>query len=243
MAHLRCFECNIIDNTGSPTCPQCGGRLTPIMRVVIMPFVESGMEVSIEPEYRGLVEHQGELPLQHCIGCQTYITSETGALKLVSTQREQFFTLTGKMLPVLVKRQLDKLGFYEVPDVKSVDAIAEEAGDMPTELFVLIQNQLDPDFLFLPEINCFFFRYPDLDGRDEMTSSGFAFVKLSAFLLDNRENKIMSRGSGSGLAGFELPPGTSVTSDLDIDNNQQVQTLFNASETAVANLLIDMKMV
>jgi hypothetical protein len=243
MALLHCPKCDRDENPGAKFCSVCGGKLTPLMRVVIMPFVESGQEVGTDPRYQGLVEHEGALPSSLCIGCQMFISSDIDSLKLVSTQRDQYFTVTGKMLPALVKQRLDVLDFYQVPDTRSVDAIAEQAGDMPLELFLLIQEKLDPDFLFLPEVNCFFFRYPHPYGKDEISASGFAFVQLSAFLLENRENKIMSRGTGSGLAKFDLPPGVQVTEDFAIDGNQQMQTLFNASDLAVTDLLTNMKMI
>jgi hypothetical protein len=243
MALLHCPKCNREENPGAKFCSICGGELTPLMRVVIMPFVESGQEVGIDPQYQSLVEYQGTLPSSHCIGCQMFISSDIDSLKLVSTQREQYFTVTGKMLPALVKQRLDRMDFYQVPDTSSVDAIAEQAGDMPLELFLLIQEKLDPDFLFLPEVNYFFFRYPNPYGKDEISASGFAFVQISAFLLENRENKIMSRGTGSGLAKFDLPPGVQVTEEFTIDGNQQMQTLFNASDMAVSNLLANMKMI
>jgi hypothetical protein len=243
MALLHCPKCDRDENPGAKFCSVCGGKLTPLMRVVIMPFVESGQEVGIDPRYQGLVEYEGALPSSLCIGCQMFISSDIDSLKLVSTQRDQYFTVTGKMLPALVKQRLDGLDFYQVPDTRSVDAIAEQAGDMPLELFLLIQEKLDPDFLFLPEVNCFFFRYPHPYGKDEISASGFAFVQLSAFLLENRENKIMSRGTGSGLAKFDLPPGVQITEDFSIDGNQQMQTLFNASDLAVTDLLTNMKMI
>jgi hypothetical protein len=213
------------------------------MRVVIMPFVESGQDTGIDPQYQPLVEQEGPLPVTHSIGCQMFISSDIDHIKLVSTQREQFFNATGKILPELVKGQLDGTGYYQVPEPGSVDAIAEAAGDMPTELFLLIQQELDPDFLFLPDVDCFFFRYPHPYGKDEVTASGFAFVQISAFLLDNRENRIMSRGTGAALVKFDMPPDVQITEDFSIDAGQQLQTMTEASRLAVKKLLADMKMI
>ncbi len=243
MARLFCPKCEREDASGGKFCPQCGSKLIPHMRVVIMPFVESGQETEVMPEYRALVESEGPLSPAHCIGCQMYIASDIDSLRLSSTQREQFFLASGKMLPGLVKAELDQAGFYEVPEVSSVDRIAEAAGDMPTELFVLIQEQLDPDYLFLPEVNCFFFRYPHPYGKDEVSRSGFAFVQLSAFLLDNRENRIVSRGTGAGLSRFQPPPGTEQAEDAVIDAGTQTKVMLSASRAAVRDLLSRMKMI
>ncbi len=243
MARLYCQKCEREDSSGGKFCPQCGSKLVPHMRVVIMPFVESGQETEVDPRFRELVEREGELPLTHCIGCQMYIASDVDSLKLSSTRREEFFLATGKMLPQLVKSELDKVGFYEVPETGSVEAIAEAAGDMPTELFVLIQEKLDPDFLFLPEVNCFLFRYPHPYGKDEVSSSGFAYAQLSAFLLDNRQNRIVSRGSGAGLSRYLPPPGTQMTEETAIDLDRQMQCLLQASSAAVRDLLTRMRMI
>jgi hypothetical protein len=243
MARLYCSDCDREEASGAKFCSKCGGKLTPFMRVVIMPFVESGQDTGIDPEYQPLVEQDGPLPLTHSIGCQMFISSDIDSIKLVSTQREQFFNATGKILPELVKSKLDKIGYYQVPDTGSVDAIAKAAGDMPTELFLLIQQELDPDFLFLPDVNCFFFRYPHPYGKDEITASGFAFVQISAFLLDNRENKIMSRGTGAALVKFELPPDVQVTEEFTIEGSQQLHTMTAASKLAVNKLLTNMKMI
>lgn len=243
MARLYCSACDREETSESKLCSTCGGKLDPIMRVVIMPFVESGQDIGIDPEYQPLVEQEGPLPLTHSIGCQMFFTSDIDHIKLMSSQREQYFKATGKILPELVKRELDKTGYYQVPEPGSVDAIAEAAGDMPTELFLLIQQELDPDFLFLPDVNCFFFRYPHPYGKDRVSASGFAFVQISAFLLDNRANKIMSRGTGAALVRFDLPPDAQVTEDFSIDAGRQLQTMAEASRLAVAKLLADMKMV
>jgi len=243
MARLYCPKCEREDTSGGKFCPLCGSKLVPHMRVVIMPFVESGQETEIAPRYRQLVEPEGGLTPNQCIGCQMYIASDIDSLKLSSTQREQFFRATGKMLPQLVKAELDRAGFYDVPETDSVDNIAEAAGDMPTELFVLIQERLDPDFLFLPEVNCFFFRYPHPYGKDEVSRSGFAFVQLSAFLLDNRDNRIVSRGSGAGLSRYQPPEGSQPSDDAVIDLNRQMQGMLAASRMAVSELLKAMKMI
>jgi hypothetical protein len=243
MARLYCPKCQREETGGGKFCPQCGSKLIPNMRVVIMPFVESGQETELDPRYRQLVEWEGGLRPAHCIGCQMYIASDVDSLKLTSTRREEFFLATGKMLPHLVKSELDAVGFYEVPDVGSVEAIAEAAGDMPTELFLLIQEKLDPDFLFLPEVNCFLFRYPHPYGKDEASVSGFAYVQLSAFLLDNRQNRIVSRGSGAGLARYLPPPGVQPTEETVIELDRQMQSLKQASSAAVREMLSRMKMI
>lgn len=243
MARLYCSKCDREEASGGKFCSQCGGKLAPLMRVVIMPFVESGQDLGIDPEFKAIVEQDGPLPPTHSIGCQMFISSDIDSIKLVSTQREQYFTATGRMLPELVKRELDSVGYYQVPDTGSVDAIAEAAGDMPTELFLLIQQELDPDFLFLPDVNCFLFRYPHPYGKDDITASGFAFVQISAFLLNNRENKIMSRGTGSGLVKFDIPPDVQITEDFTIDSDQQLQAMAAASKLAVHKLLTSMKMI
>jgi hypothetical protein len=120
------------------------------MRVVIMPFVESGQEPDSLGDYKGLVEREGELQPSQAIGCQMYMSSDLDKARLIISQKEAYFSEAERMLPNLVKSFLDPLGFYDIPDPGEVDLVTEKAAHMPTELFVLIQNQYDPEYLFLP---------------------------------------------------------------------------------------------
>jgi len=211
------------------------------MRVVIMPFVESGQEPEALGEYRDLVEREGELQPAQAIGCQMYMSSDLEKARLIISQKEAYFSEAERMLPNLVKSYLDPLGFYDVPDPGEVDLVTEKAANMPTELFVLIQNQYDPEYLFLPEVGYFFFRYPRLHTSGTGQDSGFGFVQIGAFLLDNRENRIVSRGSGAGLEPF-TPEGAVLDENFSVPVEDQLEIMRQASSRAVENLLKAMKM-
>jgi hypothetical protein len=211
------------------------------MRVVIMPFVESEQDPASLGEYRQIVERDGELLPNQVIGCQLYMSSGMEETRFMVTNKEAFFEQATSMLPKLVKRRLDPQGFYDVPDPAEVDQVTEKAANMPTELFVLIQNQYDPEYLFLPEINYFFFRYPRLHTTGTGIDSGFGFVQISAFLLDNRQNRIVIRGSGMGLGAFNAGEAV-LDENYNITLESQMEVMLYAGDRAVDSLLKAMKM-
>lgn len=237
-----CPQCFTYGEEGAEFCTSCGSKLAPLMRIVIMPFVESEQEPESLGEYREMVERDGALDPSLAIGCQIYMQSDMEKYRLISSQRESFFHQAEHMLPQMVKRFLDPLVFYEIPDPKEVAGVSEKAADMPTELFVIIQEHYDPEYLFLPEINYFFFRYPRLHTTGTGMDSGFGFVQLSAFLLDNRENRIVGRGSGEGLELFDAA-GAFLDENFSISPNAQMEVMRQASSRAVESLLKAMKMI
>jgi hypothetical protein len=212
------------------------------MRIVIMPFVESGQEPEDLGEYRELVVRDGELSPAMAIGCQLYMQSDLEKSRLMASQKELYFREAERMLPRLVKSYLEPLVFYDIPDLDEVEKITEEAADVPTELFVIIQNRYDPEYLFLPEIDYFFFRYPRLHTSGTGQDAGFGFVRLSAFLLDNRENRIVSRGSGWGLELYQAPE-TMLDENFTVPLEEQMEVMQQAASRAVESLLRTMKMI
>jgi len=232
-------------STGDPEaefCTACGEKLVPLMRIVIMPFVVSGPEREIWEEYRELVERDGEIRPDLAVGCQLYMQSGMEKVRLMVSQKEHYLAQAERTLPLLVKSYLDPMLFYDVPDPVEVFRVAEEAVEMPTELFVIIQNQYDPEYLFLPEIDFFFFRYPRLHTSGTDADSGFGYVQLSAFLLDNRENRIVSRGSGAGLEYFEAA-GAVLDENFSIPTQDQLEVMYRAASQAVERMLRNMKMI
>jgi hypothetical protein len=207
-----------------------------------MPFVESGQEPQPLGEHREMVERDGPLHLSQVIGCQMYMSSDVGELRLITTAKEAFFSAAEKILPHAVKKYLDPLGFYQIPDPSEVDKITEEAANMPTELFVRIQERYDPDYLFLPEIDHFLFRYPRPNTPGTGADSAFGFVQVSAFLLDNCENRIVSKGSGCGLKTLETSAG-GTEEGSSIPQEVQLETMEQAGDEAIRNLLLSMKMI
>jgi hypothetical protein len=67
-------------------------------------------------------------------------------------------------------------------------------------------------------------------------------VQISAFLLDNRENRIVSRGSGAGLETLDTD-GATLDENFSIPIAGQLEVMRQASAQAVENLLKSMKMV
>ncbi len=238
---LYCPQCLSFGDPQAEFCTSCGTKLIPLMRVVIMPFVESGQEPDSLGNFKGLVEREGELQPSQAIGCQMYMSSDLEKARLIISQKDTYISEAERVLPGLVKSFLDPLGFYDVPDPSEVDLVTEKAANMPTELFVLIQNQYDPEYLFLPEISYFFFRYPRLHTVGSGEDSGFGYVQISAFLLDNRENRIVSRGFGAGLETYESD-GALLDENFSISIDGQLDVMRNASTQAVENLLKSMKM-
>ncbi|WP_287153803.1 zinc ribbon domain-containing protein [Candidatus Solincola tengchongensis] len=237
-----CPQCLSYGEAGAEFCTSCGAKLVPLMRIVIMPFVESGQEPEDLGEYGELVSRDGELSPAMAIGCQLYMQSDLERSRLMASQKEFYFREAERMLPRLVKSYLEPMVFYEVPDPDEVERIADEAADVPTELFVIIQNRYDPEYLFLPEIDYFFFRYPRLHTSGTGPDSGFGFVRLSAFLLDNRENRIVSRGSGSGLELYR-PPEAVLDENFNVSLEEQMEVMRLAASRAVESLLQTMKMI
>ncbi len=227
---------------GAEYCTSCGAKLVPLMRIVIMPFVESGQEPDDLGEYRELVERDGGITPATAIGCQLYMQSDLEKTRIMASQREVYLREAERMLPRLVRDYLEPLVFYEIPDPDEVERITQEAADVPTELFVIIQDRYDPEYLFLPEIDCFFFRYPRLHSSGTGPDTGFGFVRLSAFLLDNRQNRIVSRGSGAGLQELPTPEG-SVDENFAVPLEEQMEVMRRASSQAVEALLRAMKMI
>lgn len=238
---LYCPQCLSFGDPKADFCTGCGAKLIPLMRVVIMPFVESGQEPESLGEHKELVERDGELQPSQAIGCQMFMSSDLEKPRLIISQKDNYFSEAERMLPRLVKSFLDPLGFYDVPDPSEVDLVTEKASNMPTELFLLIQNQYDPEYLFLPEINYFFFRFPRLHTMGSGEDSGFGFVQINAFLLDNRENRIVSRGTGSGLESFETG-GVVADESFSIPLESQMEVMRQAGAAAVESLLKSMKM-
>ncbi len=213
-----------------------------MMRVVIMPFVESGQEPDSLGQLKTLVDRDGRLQPSQAIGCQLYMASDMETARLLASQKEAYITAAEQLLPKLVKGFLDPVGFYDIPEPDEVERIAEQAAHMPTELFVLIQSHYDPEYLFLPEVNYFFFRYPRPHSSGTGQDSGFGLVQISAFLLDNRENRIVIRGSGAGLEAYD--PGAAVLDEnYTIPLETQLEVMRNASIKAAENLLRTMKMI
>lgn len=239
---LYCPKCRTEGDPQAEFCTSCGTKLIPIMRIVIMPFVESGQEPASLGKYKNLVERYGELPLSLSIGCQMYMTSDLENPRLVASQKETYFIQAEGILAKTVKGSLDAAGFYEIPDPAEVDRIAQEASNMPTELFLMIQKNYDPEYLFLPEINYFFFRYPrpHTDGTGD--NRGFGFVQISAFLLDNRENRIVGRGNGTGIELFDHRDAE-LNENYSIPLESQLEVMDKAGTKAVRELLQAMKMV
>jgi hypothetical protein len=240
-SRLYCPQCLSFGDPKAEFCTSCGARLIPLMRVVIMPFVESGQEPDSLGDFRDMVEREGELQPAQAIGCQMYMSSDMEQARLIISQKEVYFSEAERMLPNLVKSFLDPLGFYDVPEPSEVDLVTEKAAHMPTELFVLIQDQYDPEYLFLPEIGYFFFRYPRLHTSGTGKDSGFGFVQISAFLLDNRENRIVSRGTGSGMETFQTGDAV-LNENFSVAVENQLEVMREASAQAVENLLKSMKM-
>ena len=239
---LYCPKCLTHGDPQADFCTSCGSRLVPLMRVVIMPFVESGQEPESLGDHRALVEREGVLQPAQAIGCQMYMSSDLDKPRLIVSAKEAYFANAERMLPKLVKDHLDPMGFYDVPDPADVDRVAESAAHMPTELFVLIQSEYDPEYLFLPEINYFFFRYPRPHGTGTGMDSGFGFVQVSAFLLDNRENRIVARGSGTGLEPYQ-PGDVSLDENFSVPEEAQAEVMRAAGARAVESLLRTMKMI
>ncbi|MBC7248529.1 MAG: zinc ribbon domain-containing protein [Actinobacteria bacterium] len=239
---LYCPRCSTYGEEGAEFCTGCGSKLVPRMRIVIMPFVESEQDPESLGEYREMVERDGALDTSLAIGCQIYMQSDMEKYRLISSQRESYFKQAERMLPQLVKECLDPLAFYEIPDPEEVARVSEQAADMPTELFVIIQSHYDPEYLFLPEINYFFFRYPRLHSSGTGVDAGFGFVQLSAFLLDNRENRIVGRGSGEGLEPFDTA-GAFLDENFSISPQGQMEVMRRAGSRAVQSLLKAMKMI
>jgi hypothetical protein len=239
--NLYCPQCRSLRDPQSEFCTSCGTKLIPTMRIVIMPFVESEQNPESLGNYRKLVERDGELQTAQVIGCQLYMSSDLEQARLMITQRDAYFNEATGMLPKLVKSLLDPQGFYDIPDPHEVDQVTDKAANMPTELFVLIQNHYDPEYLFLPEINYYFFRYPRLHTLGTGLDSGFGFVQISAFLLDNRENRIVSRGSGTGIGAFNSGDAT-LDENFTISLETQMEIMQQAGSKAVEELLKTMKM-
>ncbi len=237
-----CPKCFTYGEEGAEFCTGCGSKLAPLMRIVIMPFVESGQEPESLGDYRETVERDGPLDPSLAIGCQIYMHSDMEKYRLMASQRESFFQEAESMLPRLVKSFLDPLVFYEIPNPEEVARVSEQAADMPTDLFVTIQNHYDPEYLFLPEINYFFFRYPRLHTAGTGADAGFGFVQLSAFLLDNRENRIVGRGSGEGLEIYDAA-GAFLDENFSVSPQGQMEVMRQASSRAVESLLRAMKMI
>jgi hypothetical protein len=239
--NLYCTKCRSLGDPQSEFCTICGTRLIPTMRIVIMPFVESEQDPESLAEYRQIVERDGNIQASQAIGCQMYMSSDLEKSRLISSQKEAYNNQATGILPKLVKRFLDPQGFYDIPDPLEVDQVTEKAANMPTELFVLIQSHYDPEYLFLPEINYYFFRYPRLHTQGTGVDSGFGFVQISAFLLDNRENRIVSRGSGAGIGAFNAGDAI-LDENYSIALESQMEIMLQASTKAVDDLLKTMKM-
>jgi hypothetical protein len=237
--------CPVCEEFGDPQakfCNKCGGKMVPLMRIVIMPFVEGDQDPASLGDFRQLVEREGELQASQAIGCQLFMSSDLEQGKLMASQKDAYMAQADVMMPRLVKRVLDPLGFYEIPDPSEVDAVVKASENVPTELFVMIQSKYDPEYLFLPELNYFFFRYPRLHTSGAGPDAGFAFVQISAFLLDNRENLIVSRGSGVGLSAFQ-PGDVMIDESYVISLERQMESMIQAGAKAVDNMLKSMKMV
>lgn len=240
-ARLYCPKCLSFGDLQAEFCISCGAKLIPLMRVVIMPFVESGLEPDSLGDYQGLVEREGELQPSQAIGCQMYMSSDLEEARLFINHKEAYFSEAERMLPKMVKAFLDPLGFYDIPDPGEVDLVTAKAAHMPTELFLVIQDQYDPEYLFLPEIGYFFFRYPRLHTPGSGEDSGFGYVQISAFLLDNRENRIVSRGHGAGLETYDTE-GALLDENYSIPIASQLEVMRQAGAQAVESLLKSMKM-
>jgi hypothetical protein len=237
-----CPNCKELGEPQAQFCNKCGKKMIPMMRIVIMPFVESEPDPGSLGEFRQVVDREGPLQDSQAVGCQVFMSSDLEKARLMASHKDEYFLQAEAMLPRLVKRALDPLGFYDIPDPAEVDDIAKQAANMPTELFVLIQSKYDPEYLFLPEVSYFFFRYPRLHTSGTGVDAGFGFAQVSAFLLDNRENRIVSRGSGIGISTFNAGDAL-LDENFSISPHQQMEIMTQAGARAVEGLLKTMKMV
>lgn len=237
---LYCPRCNRPVEAGLSNCPECGGKAVPVMAVVIMPFVEGGEEREIPEGFREMVERDGRIEANQAIGCQMYLSPESGSFRIFTAKKEDYFAFAEESLPRHVQEVLSPLAFYRIPDPGEVMRISREVEEIPTDLFLRIQQAFKPDFLFLPEIDMFFFRYPRLHTEGRGPDAAFAFVHLTAYLLDNRDNRIASRGSGCALEPYEL--GEMVDENLVIPEEKQFELMERAGRKAVEDLLRNMKM-
>ncbi len=236
-----CPRCLTADGDQAGFCASCGAELRPLMRVVIMPFVESGEDLDALGEHRKMVERDGVLLPSQAIGCQMHMFGGLEKPRLIVNRKEAYFAEAERMLPDIVWGILRPLGFYDIPDPSEVERVASEAADMPTELFMIIQNRYDPEYLFLPEIGYFFFRYPRPHTPGGGDDAGFAYVQVSAFLLSNRENRIVSRGSGAGLEAFDAG-AEPVDENFSLPLATQFEVMRRAGTRAAENLLKAMRM-
>jgi len=237
---LYCPRCNIPVEVGLAGCPRCGGRPVPVMVVVVMPFVESGEVAEVPDIYREPVEREGRIDPAQAIGCQMYLSSSSGSARIFTVRKEEFLAHAEEVLPRFVQDILSPLVFYRVPDPGEVMRISQEVEEVPTDLFLRIQEAYEPDYLFLPEIDMYFFRYPRLHTEGRGADAAFAFIHLTAYLLDNRENRIASRGRGFALEA--LPTEVPVDENLVIPEEQQLELLERTGRRAVRELLRNMKM-
>ena len=106
----------------------------------------------------------------------------------------------------------------------------------------MIQKNYDPEYLFLPEINYFFFRYPRPLTSGTGDDRGFGFAQISAFLLDNRENRIVGKGNGAGIELFDHKNAV-LDDNYSVPAEEQVAVMQKAGAKAVIELLKTMKMV
>lgn len=238
---LCCPRCNLPVENGHNACPRCGGRPVPVMVVVIMPFVESGERVAIPEDSCDLLERDGPVEPSQSLGCQLYLSSGPESLRLITTKREDFLGHAEESLPRHVQEVLSSLAFYRIPEPEEIRGLSREVEEVPTDLFLRIQEAYDPDYLFLPEVDAYLFRYPRLFTEGKGSDAAFAFVHLTAYLLDNRENRIASRGSGYALE--VLPMEGAVDENLVIPDQEQLKLMERVGRKAVERLLRAMKMV
>ncbi len=240
MEGICCPRCNLPVEPGLSLCPRCGGRPVPVMVVVTMPFVVSGERVAIPEEIGEFLDRDGDIDPSQSVGCQLYPSSGSSPLRLISSEREEFLRHAEAVLPRHVQETLSRLVFYRIPEPEEIRRISQEVEEVPTDLFLRIQEVYDPDYLFLPEVDAYLFRHPRFHGGAKGPDAAFAFVHLTAYLLDNRENRIASRGSGYALERFPLEEETDENPYIPVQD--QLKLMEEVGKRAVERLLRAMKM-
>lgn len=240
MTDYRCPLCGKKGANSEEKCPDCNVNYELRMRIVLMPFVESDILEIKNDAFKGDI---GSIISDDAIGSQLIVSSGDDEFKFMISNRGTFLDYAVRILPSFVIDELSCVSFYEIPDISLVEEITEQTLENPLELFVAIQEEIDPDYLFLPEICHFFFRYPNAYIGDRKKGRAFCYVQLMAYLLDNRTNTLASKGFGWGMEYYELPDDEILTDTIRIPLEDQLNCVSKASEKAVGMLLREIKMI